>query len=165
MRPAPPTVAADPGAAPRLATYLHAGQLTAPSAPTAITTILGSCVAVCLWDATRRQGGMNHYLLPYWSGSEASSPRFGNVAVEGLLSALRRLGSASGDLQAKVFGGACVVPALMARGDHLGAKNVVLARKLLAERGIPVVAEDVLGQRGRRVVFHTDDGAAFVRFV
>ncbi|MEC8196132.1 MAG: hypothetical protein VX228_07415, partial [Pseudomonadota bacterium] len=29
-----------------------------------MTTILGSCVAACMWDETAGIGGMNHFLLP-----------------------------------------------------------------------------------------------------
>jgi chemotaxis protein CheD len=146
----------------RVGVYLHAGQLAAPERPAAITTILGSCVAVCLWDSALRQGGMNHFLLPYWSGNGSASARFGNVAVDALIESLGRIGSRKGSLQAKLFGGACVIRAFTS-GERLGVKNVQLARKLLAGHGVPVVAEDVLGRRGRKLVFHTDDGAAWVK--
>ena len=62
--------------------YLHAGQLYATAEATEIVTILGSCVAVCLWDEIAGVGGMNHFLLPEPLG--ASSPRFAGPAFEEL---------------------------------------------------------------------------------
>lgn len=147
----------------RTAVYLHAGQLVASAEPCAVTTIVGSCVAVCLFDPLLKHGGVNHYLLPYWSGDGSCSPRFGNVAVESLIRELERLGSRRAQIQAKVFGGACVIASFRGRGEHLGTKNVQVARKLLAEHGVPIAAEDVLGRRGRKLVFQTDDGTAWVK--
>lgn len=145
--------------------YLHPGEVFAAADPSVVTTILGSCVAACIWDPARRVGGANHYLLPYWVGNGFSSARFGNVAVHDLVERLLRLGSRKSDLQAKVFGGACVIDAFAGRGEHLGTKNVEMGLKALRHEGIPVVAEDVGGRRGRRIVFHTDTGVALVKLI
>jgi chemotaxis protein CheD len=144
--------------------YLHPGQLFVSSDPSAVTTILGSCVAICLWDPLLRQGGANHYLLPQCVGTGLSSPRFGNVAVQCLIDGILALGSQKHNLRAKVFGGACVIEAF-AQGGHLGTKNADLGLRILREEGIPVVAEDVGGRRGRKVIFHTDSGLALVRLI
>lgn len=144
--------------------YLHAGQLLVSATPSAVTTILGSCVAVCLWDRRLSIGGLNHYLLPHWAGEGHSSPRFGNVAIELLLRQLQELGCQTRSLEAKLFGGACVIGSFRQNdGDHLGAKNVELARRVLAGHRIPVAAQDVLGNKGRKLIFHTDQGTAWVR--
>lgn len=144
--------------------YLHAGHLIVSATPAAVTTILGSCVAVCLWDRRLSIGAVNHYLLPNWAGQGHSSPRFGNVAIDLLLRQLLGLGCQTRNLEAKLFGGACVIASFRQNGgDHMGAKNVELARRLLAGHGIPVAAEDVLGHKGRKLVFHTDQGTAWVR--
>ncbi len=142
--------------------YLHAGQLAAFREPRAISTVLGSCVAVCLWDGQSRIGGMNHFLLPHRAGAGETSPRFGNVAMGQLLDAIVRLGGRFSHLQAKLFGGACVLGGPRP-GETLGEQNVQLARSLLDAAGIPIVAEDTGGTRGRRLVFHTDDGLAFLK--
>jgi hypothetical protein len=69
----------------RTKVYLHPGQVFAAAYPTTVTTILGSCVSLCLWDPTLRIGGINHFLLPFWIGDDAASPRFGTVAIESLI--------------------------------------------------------------------------------
>ncbi len=143
--------------------YLHPGQLFASAERSAVSTILGSCVAVCLWDPISKIGGINHYLLPLWTGQGTSSPRFGDVAVRDLLNKLLKLGSQKPRLQAKLFGGACVVEAFREGENHLGAKNVQAAEELLEKEGIPLVAHDVGGCRGRKLIFHTDNGTAWVK--
>jgi chemotaxis protein CheD len=87
------------------------------------------------------------------------------VAVDRLVAELAALGSRKVDLQAKVFGGAAVVEAFRDRERHLGSANVELARALLREHGIAVVAEDVGGRRGRKVIFQTDTGIVLVRLI
>jgi chemotaxis protein CheD len=144
----------------RPAIYLAPGRLHATAEDAQITTILGSCVAVCLWDPQAGVGGMNHFLLP--SGSPAS-PRFGDGAVPMLIEKLLEFGARSARLSAKVFGGACVLEAFRADSWSLGNRNVEIARECLRGAGIPVVGEDVGGDRGRKVVFHVRTGAAWVR--
>jgi chemotaxis protein CheD len=158
--PTPGTVRA-PDAGDRVQVYLHAGQLHAASAPTAISTVLGSCVAVCLHDPVAKVGGMNHYLLPLHVERE-QSPRFGTVAVPQLIEAVVRAGASRASLVAKVFGGASVIGA-MAKGRRLGEENALLALRLLEEARIPVLDQDVGGTRGRKLVFFADEGTAWVR--
>jgi chemotaxis protein CheD len=139
--------------------YLAPGRLHASAEEAQVTTILGSCVAVCLFDVTARVGGMNHYLLP--SGSPASG-RFGESAIDLLLQRLTQLGADRRRLKAKVFGGACVLEAFR-DAPSLGARNVEVAQARLAAEGIPVTGIDVGGERGRKVVFDIRTGSAWVR--
>ena len=157
-------VSASPSAEARdlIRVYLQPGQLYASSQPSAVTTVLGSCVAICLWDPVASVGGMNHYLLPFFAGAGKGTPRFGNVAVVQLLDRLHAAGAVRGRLQAKVFGGACVLEAFQARRGHLGEKNASVAFKLLDELAIPVVSHDVGGRSGRKLIFHSDTGHAWV---
>jgi chemotaxis protein CheD len=131
--------------------------------PTAVTTVLGSCVSVCLFDVGLQCGGMNHFLLPFWCGNSRSPGRFGNEATQALLARLLALGGRRESIQAKVFGGACVIDALRRRHGQLGDQNVARALEALEAEGIPVVARDTDGERGRKLVFHTDTGDAWVK--
>jgi chemotaxis protein CheD len=143
--------------------YLHAGQLFASVDPCTITTIVGSCVTVCLYDPVRRIGGANHYLLSEAFGELNVSARFGNVAIPQLIARVVSLGSCKSDLVAKVFGGANTNGGPGAGNAGLGAKNVQLAKRILSRERIPIAAEDVLGSRGRKIIFHTAEGSAWVR--
>jgi chemotaxis protein CheD len=141
--------------------YVHAGQIAAATRPCAITMVLGSCVSVCLHDPRLRAGGANHYLLPLTVVGAQATPRFGDVAIEALLERMLALGCRRGDLVAKVFGGACTVAGTS--GKSLGMQNVEVARRVLRALRIRVVAEDVGGDRGRKLVFHTHEGFVWIR--
>jgi chemotaxis protein CheD len=127
-----------------------------------ITTVLGSCVAVCLWDPRRRIGGMNHFLLPLWNGDGLPSPRYGNLAIGGLVERLRELGCPPRGLQAKLFGGGALVDAFGARGS-IGGRNALVAEDLLAEAGVRVVVRDLGGAQSRRIRFLTATGEVFLK--
>ena len=151
------------GGAPR-PVYLHPGQVFASAESAVVTTVLGSCVSICLWDPASRVGGINHYLLPHLAPAAAASPRFSNVAVRDLVDSLIRLGARRETLQAKMFGGACVSssPLTPAR-PHLGERNVTRGLELLREERICVVASDTGGVRGRKLTFLTDDGTVWLK--
>lgn len=142
--------------------YLQPGQLVVSSRPMLVTTILGSCIAVGLWDAERAIGGINHFMLPDQPSGMAPSERFANVAMTKLVDKLVAAGARQRHLRAKVFGGACVL-GISTNGDHLGAKNRRAAIEFLAARGIPVVAEETGGVVGRKLIFHTHDGVALLK--
>lgn len=152
------------GKDPRKTVYVHVGQLHVATEPADLTTILGSCVAVCIFDCVRRWGGMNHYALAEGTAEGVRALRYGGPAIRSLLARLRSLGSEARDLEAKVFGGASVLEAFSRSGQgRLGLQNAELALRLLADEHIRVVGQDVGGHQGRKLVFRTDDGSALVR--
>jgi len=151
-------------AAPRKTRFLQPGQLAVSAEPMQITTILGSCVAVCLWDSQRRVGGMNHFMLPLFAGAGASSPRFGNVAMAELLDGIRTAGGRLPFLQARVFGGACMFEQ-MESTTHLGKKNVDLAIEFLSRNCIEVIQLESGGKRGRKLIYRTDEGSACLNLI
>jgi chemotaxis protein CheD len=142
--------------------YLAPGRFFVSATPAQVTTILGSCVAVCLWDPEVRAGGMNHFLLPE---GVPDSPRFGQSAVPMLIQSVLDLGARRTRLRAKVFGGACVLEAFRAGSRPLGTRNVEVAREALRAAEIPVFIEDVGGDQGRKVVFDVQTGSAWVRAI
>jgi len=146
--------------------YLHPGHLVVSAAPRTLMTILGSCVAVCLWDLSTRVGGMVHFLLTESSGSASESARYGDVAVPMLVRELKKYGGNPRFAKAKVYGGACVLRAFRREdGDHLGARNVAVAKAALRAANINVVEEDTLGTLSRKVVFDTTTGVTTLHTV
>ncbi|MDF1562895.1 MAG: chemotaxis protein CheD [Deltaproteobacteria bacterium] len=148
---------------PKTGAYLQPGRIFVGRGEEAVKTVLGSCVAVCLWDAERAIGGMNHYLLPLRARGSRSSARFGEVAIQQLLEELERRGARRNGLRARVYGGACVVDSLRRSGGGVGPRNIEVAERLLDHLGIPIVARDVGGRAGRRVVFRVGDGEVWMR--
>lgn len=143
--------------------YLHPGQIFASRECHVVTTILGSCVSVCLWDPSAKIGGINHFLLPTHPGDGPASPRYGDLAIPELIEQLVAFGCQRRNLLSKIFGGACVLEAFQVRPGHLGQRNVQVAEQFLAAASIPLTGHDVGGQRGRKLIFQTDDGAAWVK--
>jgi chemotaxis protein CheD len=144
----------------RARVFVQGGEVFAAAEPTEVVTVLGSCVAVCLFDPGTRTGGVNHFLLS--SGPEPGSARFGPGAMQLLLERRRALGARHHALRAKVFGGAAVLGTDPRTGHGIGEQNVELAYRLLAGEGIAVRNADVGGTHGRKLVFHTDTGDAWV---
>ncbi|HEX2832649.1 MAG TPA: chemotaxis protein CheD [Thermoanaerobaculia bacterium] len=142
--------------------YVHAGQVYASSVSTEVVTILGSCVAICLYDWARGIGGLNHFMLP--TESTTPSPRYVRHATDMLLEQLVAMGASRSRLVAKLFGGAAVLK--MGEGAvDLGSRNVEAARARLAQERIPIAAECVGGDRGRKLSFITSDGSARIKQV
>ena len=145
--------------------YLHPGQLVVATQPMQVTTIVGSCVAVCLWDPFLSIGGTNHFLLPTGLKTSGARLKYGNIATEELVERLVQAGARVGRLRAKLFGGACVLEAMQGTANHLGQKNVQAAREALAKAGIPIVDEDVGGSHGRKLIYHPHEGCALVKLL
>ena len=142
--------------------YLLAGSLMAPADPHIITTVLGSCVSVCLWDGALRIGGMNHYMLPLWNGEGLASPKYGNIAVAKLVERLQDLGSNKRNLRAKIFGGGVVLN-VTNPFMNIGERNVQLAEDMLRQENIPIVSADTGGRTGRKIIFNTETGIVLVK--
>jgi chemotaxis protein CheD len=141
--------------------YLFPGTIFAHKEQHLVTTVLGSCVAVCLWHPGSGIGGINHYLLPLWNGEGLPTPKYGNIAITRLIEKIRQL-TGKGELVAKVFGGA----SMWARTEGalaVGERNVELAFRLLAEENIQVVSQDVWGEMGRKIIFDTKTGSVLLR--
>lgn len=150
--PAPPRTAA-PSA------YVHPGRQIAGPAAGDFTTVVGSGVAVCVWDPIANVAGMAHFLLPE-KGNAPPAPRFGDVGMKQLLDELKRLGAQPTRLRAAIFGGSA--PPIAAESGHLGERNVAAANSFLSTNGIAVVQRDVGGAGGRKVVFVPASGRAEV---
>ncbi len=140
--------------------FVTVGQICVEAAPAKFTTVLGSCVSICLWSAKLRIGGLNHYLLP-WSTPEDRSTQRGDVASARLLERMIAAGAPRSGLVAKVFGGASSAPTVW----RTGAENILCAWQTLAQARITVVAADVGGRRGRHVTFDVSTGVALVQYL
>lgn len=142
--------------------FLHAGHIVVAREPTEITTILGSCVAMCLWDPVAGVGGMNHYMLPHDVGANYATPRHAKYATHSLIVQLVQAGAAPHRLRAKVYGGACILTSGFESKNDLGAANVRVARELLAAERIPIEHEETGGMHGRKLFYQSATGVTTV---
>lgn len=141
--------------------FLYPGAIFAEPHGYQISTVLGSCVAVCLWDRIVRRGGMNHMMLPLWNGEGLATPKYGNIAMEKLLAKVQSIGCHREHLVAKVFGGANVSGTGL-ESFMVGDRNIMLALQMLEELKIAVVARDVGGRVGRKIIMNTETGVVLV---
>lgn len=121
-----------------------------------LSTVLGSCVAMCLYDPERGVGGMNHFLLPNGDGSTGNTVKYGTHAVEVLINDLLKSGASKERLKAKLFGGGHLQKNL----NDIGGTNAAFAREFLEDEGIDCVSESLGGVSARRIRFWPATGAA-----
>jgi chemotaxis protein CheD len=146
------------------AVSIHIGGVYAAKRPTVIYTLLGSCVAVCLYNPVLRMGAMNHILLPGEADIQnySAATRFGINAMEVLINKMIQFGSDRQSLQAKIFGGAHVLPSISPE-NGIGLKISNFVENFLMQEKIPIISKDIGGRSGRKIYFHTDTGDVFVK--
>ena len=139
------------------------GQYHATDDDTIITTVLGSCVSVCLYDAVNGAGGMNHYMLPGDTGelskSGNGSARYGIHAMKLLLEHVIQLGADHANLEAKVFGAGKVMDGM----SDVGRQNADFAIRYLKFHKIRIAAVDVGDTCPRKIYFSPATGQVFVK--
>lgn len=148
----------------RYAVKLMPGEFFVAKEDVVLSTVLGSCVAACIWDRVARIGGMNHFMLPATDASHSlagSEGRYGVFAMEQLINELIKRGAAKANLEAKVFGGAAALencPML-----NVGEHNASFVLQFLKTEGIRVVSQDLLNAYARRVAFFPVSGRALCK--
>jgi chemotaxis protein CheD len=117
-----------------------------------LSTVLGSCIAVCVRDPKIGYGGMNHFLLPQAASSrlQGFSLRYGVYSIERLINDILGHGGDRNRLEIKVFGGANVLTG-MAR---IGTRNADFVEDYLAREGLPIAAKDIRGDIARRIRYY-----------
>lgn len=141
--------------------FLAPGQLAVYTRPVRIKTIVGTCVAVCLWECQLRIGGVNHFLLARPVPSDTPDARYGSVAMAQLIQRMCRAGARAERLEGSVIGGGQPVDAIP--DTSIGDQNAGLAMAVLREHRIRVVRQDTGGRFGRKLLFNTGTGELIVR--
>ncbi len=145
---------------------LRAGEYYASKNGEILHTVLGSCIATCIYDQEKKIGGMNHYLLPGMIHPDeimaSEIGRYGMYAMELLVGELIKYGAKRENLAAKIFGGGNVLKFRKSDGDVTDS-NIRFAKKFLELEGIPLQKEDVGGYNGRKIMFFTDTAKVLLK--
>ncbi len=144
--------------------FLYPSTLFVSKEQYLVNTILGSCVAVCLFDPITKTGGINHYMLPFWNGEGLASPKYGNIAIERMVEKMISLGCKKSNLIAKVFGGGEVIDTQISQ-FHIGERNIAVAYQMLKELNIAISGQSVGGKNGRKIQFNTGTGAVLQKMI
>lgn len=127
-----------------------------------VTTVLGSCVAVCVRDPDLRLGGMNHFLLPRASdqgeGGVTKDLRYGSYSIERLVNSIMAHGGRRDRLEFKIFGGSVLSSDYLRIGD----KNADFVESYLRREGFDIAASDLRGKSPRRLMYYPSTGRALV---
>jgi len=144
--------------------FIHVGEIFVGFKPTEISTVLGSCISVCLYDKVEQVSGMNHYLVPLWNENGLQSPKYGNISIPKLIDSMLNMGCEKYNLEAKIFGGANVIEVTQEE-MMIGRKNILIAKEILREYNIKISAQDVGGTRGRKILMRSDTGKIFLKYI
>jgi len=145
---------------------IHIGDYHSSKEPVVISTVLGPCVAVCLYDKTSRIGGMNHILMPGESSSykrnQGLEARYATTAIELLINQMMQLGANRYKLTAKIFGGASILSTI-SPDFSMGMKNVESVVNFLITENIPIKNYNFGGSDSRRIYYHTDSDTVLLK--
>ncbi len=133
-----------------------------------ISTLLGSCVAVCLYDSALKIAGMNHFMLPQMKkGAHADEDVLlaGDACMEALLNSMLQRGAAKHRIKAKAFGGGAVIDTTAPGMIAIGKRNADFAHEWLDREGIPIIASDFLGPWSRKILLVPSSGDAYCKRV
>jgi chemotaxis protein CheD len=139
--------------------FLLPGYIFMSPEPYLISTVVGSSVAVALWDADSKLGGMLSFLYPFRESSAESTAIYGNVAITYMVRMFREEGAKKKNLRSQIFGGA---ESDCCEADQIAHENVKMARSVLKKHGIKVISEDVGGRLGRKIVYNTFQNEALI---
>lgn len=146
--------------------FLQPGEYWFDGAGTRIRTLLGSCVAITLWNPQRRLGAMCHIMLPVRGalvGKSAADGRYADEAVTLMLKDIKRAGCRPSEFEAKLFGGGSMMGSA-SNSMLLPERNIETARGLIQQMGWPLVAEHTGGRGHRQLQFDIATGDVWVRF-
>ena len=135
---------------------VSSGEIVIVQEETVLAAVVARGVAVCIWDKNGVTAGMSHFTKPSIYDSKQATGQYGNVSVLTLMRMLKDR-APNGCFEAQVFGGA-----LKHDGESIGAENVDIAKRILKSREIPVVSEDIGGNKGRKILFYSSSGHTVV---
>ena len=140
-------------------TNVGVAQVKDSEDPTILRTILGSCVGICIYDRTKKIGGLAHVLLPNDTTNGKTPEKYADTAIPLLVDKLIKNGASKEYLSAKIAGGASM---FKFKSDlplgQIGDRNIETSKKVLQELGIKLMEEDTGGNSGRVIDFFLQDG-------
>lgn len=142
--------------------FLNPGELGCGHAHEVFGTLLGSCVAITLWHPHRRLGAICHFILPEAPALRPPDGRYGRTAFAQMRADLAHNRVPLRECEAKIFGGGAMFSESPVQ--DVGARNIAMARRLLADAGLAPVAENVGGDGYRRLYFDVGSGAVWIKF-
>lgn len=133
-----------------------------------ITVGLGSCIGIALYDKYSKIGGLAHIMLPDSTQftKVSNSMKFANLAIPLLVEKMQRQGANKRNIIAKIAGGASMFNfSDKSMIMDIGNRNSISVKNVLKEMGIPLKGESIGGNKGRTMIFNTEDGIVQIKTV
>ncbi len=143
--------------------YLKPGELVITEEPTMVTTVLGSCVSVTMFNARRGVAAICHGMLPH--GGKSENFKYVDTAVRYMIGYFNKLEIDRKEIEVKFFGGADMFNTVESSTRNLtvGWQNISAATRCLKEYGMTPTTSDVGGKKGRKLIFTTDTGIVYLK--
>jgi len=139
-------------------------QMAICHSPEKLTCLgLGSCVAVVMYEPGIKMGGIVHVLLPKAPDNHDIEEKYADTGTRKLFREMVQRGARKERLVAKLVGGAQMFTALDLTIADIGRENSFIARKVLGELSVKIVAEDLYGHRGRNMTLDPKNGFVTVQ--
>ena len=139
------------------------GRIAVARDPESLTAILGSCIGVTLYNPRARIGAMAHIVLPQSAGGDALPGKFADTAIPRMIQEIETAGAGRRGLVAKMAGGACMFG--QDGRVQIGQANADAVRAILEGAGIRILASDIGGPRGRRIILNAANGELTVEII
>ncbi|HXY54321.1 MAG TPA: chemotaxis protein CheD [Nitrospirota bacterium] len=152
--------------------YLKVGEIQVTDRPSVIVTILGSCLSVTMFSRRLGVGGICHGLMPTCSYMKQcieackSGFKYVDCSILRMVKQFEGLGAKRSEIEVKCFGGA----ELFSRNNDktreavsIGRENIQAARKILKQEGLTLLAMDIGGNGGRKILFYPHTGEVLLK--
>ncbi|MEW6419547.1 MAG: chemotaxis protein CheD [Nitrospirota bacterium] len=165
--------------------HLKPGEIYIAEMPVVISTVLGSCLAVTMFNRRFRIGAICHVMLPRCrckdncgdditkciyekkrsSGSCQDIYRYVDCSIYNMLKRFEIFGVERDDIEIKLFGGAdsflsCNESRM---GMTVGKQNIEKALKIIEAERLILHASDIGGALGRKIFFYAHTGEVFLK--
>lgn len=129
-----------------------------------VSSGLGSCVAVILYDTQKRIGALAHITLPY-AGRRLTLYQYADTAIAALLKEMLNKGAARQNIEAKMAGGARMFASYEENSKSIGEQNILSIKNILKMENLPLTGKDIGGHHGRSLEFYLSSGRVIVKAI
>lgn len=148
---------------------IYPGEYYSTTGTEMISTVLGSCVSIVLYDTVAKVGGINHFMLARDTSLDEDAEKklmgkFGEYAIDLLINDIIKKGGVLSRLEAKVFGGGNIFN-MNASQNQVGDTNSKFAFEFLKKLNIPVVKSDTGGVNPRKIFFDPETFKVLMKYI
>ena len=129
-----------------------------------ITSALGSCIGICLYDPQIKLAAMVHIMLPInMEAGRKNTFKYADTGIRETLNQMVAKGAMKGRITAKIAGGARMFEVNGGTLGCIGQRNSESVHQVLRRENIRLLWEDVGGKVARTMEFDSATGNGIIR--